>query len=878
MDRHLRLRIGCALATALLLGGPFLYYGCRSDSPGPESQAAVPDTPEGVEELLDRRGKPEEALAKCRELLGRAGPEQQPALDSLRLRCLERLMHAKKDAGDWAACSAIVEEVRASSEIEPRIADTVERLWISALLTRAAKAPSDPAEMDRVAEALFASPRWRPVSWDDPVFLRLARAWRAKFESGDVEGADAAFAGLLDDPRLGGAHRPFREREDFARQACVLAARAGDDGAAGRWFGAMIEAAKRQNRRIDLKPVAPYLMGRVETLLAAGDFAGAEAFFDRVHADAEDADRRDNGIVPTMYRMIREARWRRAAADGDWEAVKKIFADKGPHPYYVSAPADDRHQPEALLMRWKAARTAGRGEEAGAALAEVVAKFSHAVDPAALREAVRAEWTPEQLLARGDEMLKKGLNGAALACFEALPTDTPGAAERIDRCLLGIARYAAGWAKKIVSWEGFASAEKYYGQLLQRPSFAADHQAWRAAAETLLALQLDWVRLYAENEMFPQADAKLREAARRTAVLLWEDDVKAGGDAWRGVPADVKRRIEAAHADAPARIEALKRAAEKGEFLVPQATGVEAMVETVRERSAVAQAEQARMDMQLPSRRGQALDALRRVLRLYKGTKAAEDARDTIESEIRESQGKVAWMAESGGLAEKPGIEEFTWLCDLLGFHVAEVGPLPADDPFRTFLRDSLTRAADLARDLPTTRVFLLSLLADALPDDPAGVAAAEEALAKGREIVKGMAPKASAVPAREGSSLVAGHSVAGIVNQTPYHLLVFVLGPEEFYVRLNPWSRGCAVLKNGSYDNAVIVTREGVTPYRGTRAYQDVTRMEGYFIERAGGSTPDEEQERRDVTGDFRLLRAPGGTAGYLIDPDSGLVLPVPK
>lgn len=876
MDNHFRLRLGCALATALLLGGPFLYYGCQSDGPESEPQAAVPDTPEGVEELLDRRGKPEEALAKCRELLGRAGPDQQPALDSLRLRCLEKLMYRKKEAGDWAACGAIVEEVRASAELEPRIADSVERLWISALMTWAAKSAADPAEMDRVADAMLASPKWRPVSWDDPVFLRLARVWRERFDKGDVDGADAAFAGLLDDPRLGGSHRPFREREDFARQACVLAARGGDNGAASRWFDAMIDAAKRQNRRVDLKPVAPYLLGRLETLLAAADFPAADAFFDRVHADAEDADRRDNGLMPAMYRKIREARWRKAAADGDWEGVKKIFADKGTQPSYVSAQEDDRQQAEALLMRWKVAHDAGRKEEAGAALAEVVAKFSNAVDPEALREAVRAEWTAEELLARGDDLLKKGQNGAALACFEALPPDTPGAAERIDRCLLGIARYAAGWAKRIVSWEGFAAAEKYYGQLLQRPSFAADRKGWRAAAEALLALQLDWVRLYAENEMFPQADAKLREAARQTAVLLWEDDVKAGGDAWRGVPAQLKRRIESAHADAPARIEALKRAAEKGEFLVPQATGVEAMVAKVRERSAVAQAAQARMDMQLASRREGALDALRRVLRLYKGTKAAEDARDTVESEIRESQGKVAYMAESGGLAEKAGIEEFTWLCDLLGFHVAEVGPLPADDPFRAFLRDSLTRAADLARNIPTTRVFLLSLLADALPDDPAGEAAAKEALAKGREIVKGMAAKASDVPAREAPSLVAGHSVVGIENQTPYHLLVFEFGPEEFYVRLNPWSRGCAVLKNGSYDNAVIVTREGVTPYRGTRAYQDVTRMEGYYIERAGGSTPGEEEERRDVTGDFRLLRAPGGVSGYLIDPDSGLVIPV--
>ena len=47
------------------------------------------------------------------------------ALDSLRLRCLEA--HVPKEAGDWAACGAIVAEVRASAEIEPRVTDS-ERL------------------------------------------------------------------------------------------------------------------------------------------------------------------------------------------------------------------------------------------------------------------------------------------------------------------------------------------------------------------------------------------------------------------------------------------------------------------------------------------------------------------------------------------------------------------------------------------------------------------------------------------------------------------------------------------------------------------------------------------------------------------------------
>jgi len=876
-----RLRIGCAVAMVVLIGGPYAYYGFVNRDTSTKTPAPPPDTPEGIEHLLNMEGKPEEALAACRAQLERASEDKKPALETLRMKCLEKLMYEKKGKRDWAGCQAIVEEVRASAEVDKRIADSVEGVWIGALATWAeeAKKSTDPAVLDRVADGLLASPKWRPVSWDDPVFLRLARDWRAAFDKGDIDGADAAFRKILIDPRLGGSHRAFREREDFAKQACVLAARAGEMATAGRWFDEYAGAARKQNREVDLKAVAAYATARLEALLAEGNFDGADEFFDVIHANAGHTDRSERGLVPPLYRRIREARWRKAAAAGDWEGVKKNFADKGRHPEFVTGQEDDRHQAEALLLHWKAASAAGRKEEASAALDEAVARFSHAVDPATLRDAVREAWTPEELLARGDALHKKNLEGAALACFEALPPDTPGVAERIDRCLLGIARYSAAGAKKWVSWEAFASAEKYYDQLLRdRPSFAADRKAWRAAAQELLALQLEWVRLYAENELFPKADAKLRDAAQRTAVLLWDDDVRAGGDAWAGVPADLKRRIETAQGDAPGRLAALRRAAEKGEFLVPQATGVEAMVAKVREKSAIAQAEQARLDFQLPSRREQALDALRRVLRLYKGSKPAEEARKTIEEEIREAEGQVTWMAQSGELAEKRGAEAFTWLTDLLGFHVAEIGPLAADDPFRDYLRDSLTRAADLARSIPMTRVFLLSLLADALPDDPAGQAAATEALSKGREIVQGMPATGSAAPAKESRCLVPGMSMIGIENQTPYHLLVFHYGPEEFYVRLNPFSRGSILLKNGSYDNAVIVTREGVTPYRGTRTYRDVSRAEGYHIVRTGGAPNAEEEERGTVTGDFRLLRAPKEAGSFLVDPDSGAVKPGPK
>ena len=129
------------------------------------------------------------------------------------------------------------------------------------------------------------------------------------------------------------------------------------------------------------------------------------------------------------------------------------------------------------------------------------------------------------------------------------------------------------------------------------------------------------------------------------------------------------------------------------------------------------------------------------------------------------------------------------------------------------------------------------------------------------------------AAATREMPSMVAGHSAQCIENQTPYHMLVFFKGEEEFYVRLDPFRRGVLVLKDGEYDNAVIVPREEVRPYHGKRTYAAVTRTEGYYIAREGQQAPADEHEMGEVTGDYRLLRAPESGGPVTVHPATGLV-----
>lgn len=874
----LKWRLGCALLLCALCAAPFLLMGGVDDGDR-EPEAG---TPAAIARLRVSRNQPEEALAACRAALAQTPPgETQTAFREELTACLEALYRRACDAKEFAKGQAFLAELRRDHPDAKATARVLQRWRVDAAsFLKQCVDQGDLATARPLAEELLADPKWHPVAYDDPVILFLGRHWRAEFDRAGLDAAAAVFQSALADLRCASHHRLARERHEFLVRAFEQARADGDRAAADRRFQELADNAAVTGSRLDLRPFADYL--RERTLAEGESFLAALKDL----GDGPSTNER-TGVMKPIYMAWREAQGQKLAEAGDFAAAERLLTEPGAFPYYLDHTVQDAQLAELRLRRWRAARLAGRADEARQTLETVIARQAHRVDRPRLAEAVREEWQPAELLALGDALLAKSNADGALVCFEVLrganPAD-PAAAEldpRVDRCLLTAAQHAARMGSQYVDWRSFARAEELYEDLLfRRESFAQNRENWRQAAAALLAAQVEWADRMSQNDLFAAAEQKALQAARKTAVALWRDRVSAAGaDPWVGVPPAVRERIDrlTPAGDEGARRAALERAAERGDFAVPEAGPALAVRAKVLERSALSQVERALQDLRYKSAYDRALDGLRQVLRRYPGTEAATRAKEGLEEEIQRAQGRVRLAAGSAeGIASDAATRDFTALADLLGFYVAEVGPPKSEDPFRTELKASLTDAATLAGQVsPLTRVFLLSLLADALPDDDAGRQAGQDALAKGIEIMGVLPPNAPPASAQDMPSRVPGFSSARIGNRTPYHLLVFFQGPETFYARLNPFSRGSLVLKDGDYDVAVIVTREDVRPYRGQRSYQGVTKTDGYVIARTGpGETPTEELDEREVSGDFRLLRAPGEAGPLFIDPDSGLVI----
>ncbi len=196
----------------------------------------------------------------------------------------------------------------------------------------------------------------------------------------------------------------------------------------------------------------------------------------------------------------------------------------------------------------------------------------------------------------------------------------------------------------------------------------------------------------------------------------------------------------------------------------------------------------------------------------------------------------------------------------------------PSGDPERLLHAvRNLVNEGKLEGKSPVRRAFLLTLLADALPADPAAVKARAEvvpfALAEAGKNAPGEAPAAF------GPSGLAGRSVHRIENDTPTYLLLFYDGPERFFVRLAPRRRGSVVLADGKYLTAVMTSREGVLSYRAEFPTAGGLLASQYSIVEGGGR--ETQAFGGDWTvGDFRLLRVPGGAdSGFAVDPATGLV-----
>jgi hypothetical protein len=336
------------------------------------------------------------------------------------------------------------------------------------------------------------------------------------------------------------------------------------------------------------------------------------------------------------------------------------------------------------------------------------------------------------------------------------------------------------------------------------------------------------------------------------------------------VPPAVKKRIGelSPNASAADRMKWLKSMARNGQYLPPPAAALQqtmamTLVEELRREYRIRVSEtQPRLLRDQRWRKDRLLGLLRQVLRYGLEPAAKSKTLEKFQELVRETNMR----------------NDTSGLNDLLPFYVSEFGALRAGDPFRDEIRRYLDTAIKNAR-APIMRVFLLSLKADALPGDPGAAAAAKETMAAGLKLMDELKSQPLQQPAKSVPSLVSGHSVLLVGNRTPCHLMIFLKGPDKFYARLNPYRRGCIVLRNGSYITAVAVTRARVVPFKGQQEYKSQMLTTSYVIKRLGrdGQPEPLDESKEPASGDYTLLRCPAGTP-CRVDPRTGMVLPGKK
>ncbi|MBI2386241.1 MAG: hypothetical protein HYV14_09540 [Elusimicrobia bacterium] len=218
--------------------------------------------------------------------------------------------------------------------------------------------------------------------------------------------------------------------------------------------------------------------------------------------------------------------------------------------------------------------------------------------------------------------------------------------------------------------------------------------------------------------------------------------------------------------------------------------------------------------------------------------------------------------------------KSFDRLVDLSAFLIAEVGTPPLEDPFYAEFKTGLAAmAADAEKESLNKRVFALSLLADAFPDDPEARAARREAAARGAELARAAAGR-GAPPEAVGTSGLAGRSVALVENGTAHHILMLYEGPETFFVRVNPYRRGSVVLKDGKYLVGVATIKDEIAPYAVEAAFGEVLVRQKFVVGTRGPSGPEQSRFGLASYGNWTILRAPDGEK-FTANPMNGTVRP---
>ncbi len=454
----------------------------------------------------------------------------------------------------------------------------------------------------------------------------------------------------------------------------------------------------------------------------------------------------------------------------------------------------------------------------------------------------------EKLMAAGRRLAAAGAHGAALAHFEAAwetPKISHADREAIpglrDDCWLGLAKEAEGAGR--VNRNLMNSALSFY-ERVQGP------RAEEALSRLAALLESEAGKAAAEKK-YPAADGYLDQAQQKALDAWRRRAFRQPPDLWTGVDSAAAERIRKEHKDPILQSNALVQAlnGEKG----PDYPLLE-----VRRLAAVRDA--LALDWAVSDLNLDVESAVRRIRPLLRGS-VDPAAKTRVDAGVR------------GALRNAVAKKNFPALVELGAFQIAELGPPPPGDSFRNEMISGLDEAAkQYAGESPNKSLFILTLVADGFPEEPAGVEAREQAMVKSAEAFKA-AEESPPGGLDAGPSGLPGLSLISVENSTEHHILIFYGGPERFFLRVNPYRRAGAVIRDGSYEVGVMTSGDNVVPYRSKLKYAARRLLHRYVIERRVNGQIEGGSRAPTTSGDWRLLRVPPGAAPLKIDPVSGAV-----
>ncbi|MEN9358665.1 MAG: hypothetical protein RL095_200 [Verrucomicrobiota bacterium] len=822
-------KFGCAGLLLLIVGGGYGYMHYYANK-APDEITLL------AREIREYAGP--EQLQRCRELSAKEWSDaERQRLRGIYADAIERCFRDACSRADAAAADSILAEMETAFPDEEftRLArQNIGKYREGFFRDAVNQGRWDKAEA--LAKSALDNPKEDFLPRPHPFFTLLRHQWQERVAK-DAAAAEVLFPPLQAHPRL--KDNPELKREFFDLQLALVGAELRHE----RW-----DAAKRR-----LQPVLdakhdfdPRFIGRLDQDRSSDGFefqrwldeqlrregAAADAAAEQLHSllaallsSRGDSAQQKSFFSPFLDRL-RSRRWRAAAARGDFAAAHAILDDKTLKPEWQCRSETDRARVELLFQENAKTRSA-------APLITLLTRHRSIADEFELQRAVDRQWNPTQLHEAALAADQAGRSLEALALYRqvqrvafSLKMKPESFSLRIEALWLPALRQQAEQALRFVDFDSLQEVENDYARLMRQEHHLKDQPRRQQISAELAKIQLRWARLYVVNEMYVDAE--------RT-----RDRAKAGGLAETEIAA-FNRELEDARAAS-----LLKIASQE-----------------------LDRREQGNLHL--------AFFNLRQVLRLHKESPSYPLARKALENAIRGGVSQFS-RARPGAKGEyQEGVmRHFHHSSQLLGFHIAELAPLPKTDPYRQELKDSLEKAVAFAKGSDLLQLSLYDLLADALPDDPGAAAAREKALELGSRVLAGIPLSPSEKDNSKLPSLIDKCSTIAIENRTAYALILYFQGPERFLVRLDPYRRGCVALKDGHYEHAAFSAAEDVTPYHGKEDFLKRHKQSFYVIKSSSSFSQDEAALEGRLVGDFILLRAPRELPSPLVDADSGLVLP---